>query len=173
MEARDIKGYDGLYKINELGHIFSYHRQGHLGSRMAYNIPPDHRWYPKVLLTKDGVRKTRSVHGLVAEAFIGERPAGMQVNHRNGEKNDPRLANLHYVTRSENALHAFRELHAKGGVTRGEAHHLNKLTTANVIDIRNDKLTDTHGYRATLARKYGVSQALISSILKRKIWKHI
>lgn len=48
------------------------------------------------------------VHWVVAEAFLGPRPEGLQINHKNGRKTDNRAVNLEYVTRSENMQHAVR-----------------------------------------------------------------
>jgi hypothetical protein len=59
--------------------------------------------YPTVAL---GRGRTRTVHSLVAEAFIGPRPHGMEVRHINGVRTDPRRVNLCYGTRSENILDA-------------------------------------------------------------------
>jgi hypothetical protein len=44
------------------------------------------------------------VHQLVAEAFIGPRPAGQEVRHLNGDPSDNRVENLAYGTRSQNVL---------------------------------------------------------------------
>jgi hypothetical protein len=52
-----------------------------------------------------GVNKKRKVmvHILVAEAFLGPRPHGMEIDHINTFRNDNRAKNLRYVTRYENA----------------------------------------------------------------------
>ena len=55
--------------------------------------------------------KKKSVHRLVAEAFLGAAPAGMQVNHKNGDRTDNRIENLEWCTASENVQHGFRVLH--------------------------------------------------------------
>lgn len=46
------------------------------------------------------------VHCLVALAFLGSKPDGKVVNHKNGIKKYNRLENLEYITYKENALHA-------------------------------------------------------------------
>lgn len=50
--------------------------------------------------------KWRAVHRMVYETFIGEIPAGMEINHRNMIRRDNRLENLELVTRMENIHHA-------------------------------------------------------------------
>lgn len=47
---------------------------------------------------------TRTVHSLVAAAFHGPRPEGLDVAHGNCVKTDNRASNLRYATRSENLL---------------------------------------------------------------------
>lgn len=81
---REIKGFEGRYGISNLGDIYSY-----VGKRMKKlkgNITP--RGYKQVTLRKDGKNHVFYVHRLVVEAFIGEIPNGLQVNHRNEIKTD-------------------------------------------------------------------------------------
>lgn len=47
----------------------------------------------------------RLMHQVVAHAFLGPCPEGLQVNHRNLIKADNRAANLEYVTHKENMAH--------------------------------------------------------------------
>src|SRR5690606_32223922 len=59
--------------------------------------------YPMVTIAyDDGARRYRTVHGLVAEAFIGPRPDGAHVCHQDGDRCNARLANLRYDTAGGN-----------------------------------------------------------------------
>lgn len=53
---------------------------------------------------------TRTVHSLVAEAFIGPLPEGMQCCHwdDDDDKTNPALSNLRYASRAENLADAYR-----------------------------------------------------------------
>lgn len=51
------------------------------------------------------------IHKLVLIAFVGK--SDLQGNHKNGNKDDNRLDNLEYVTRSENMLHVHDQLSDK------------------------------------------------------------
>ena len=89
-----IPGYEGIYKINELGTILGPYNK-------PLKINGDN--YPKVYLYKDGVRKHLSVHVLVMLAFVGPRPDGLQIRHKDGDVTNFKLDNLCYGTPKENA----------------------------------------------------------------------
>lgn len=60
--------------------------------------------YPQVRLSyKRGVQRTFRVHVLVANAFLGPRPSGMHVHHKNGDKTNNHIHNLQYVTPTTNS----------------------------------------------------------------------
>lgn len=72
--------------------------------------------YLKVRVHIDGRRVNRAVHRLVAEAFLGPRPALMQIRHLDGNRLHNAASNLRYGTAAENA--ADREAH--GTTARAE-----------------------------------------------------
>jgi hypothetical protein len=55
-------------------------------------------------------RKWRRAHRVVAETFLGSIPKGKEVNHKDMDKWNNKIANLEYMTRSENQLHWRRKL---------------------------------------------------------------
>lgn len=60
--------------------------------------------YPMVAL---GRGNSRTVHSLVAEAFLGPCPEGMEVLHADDNRQNPSLHNLSYGTRSRNLSEAW------------------------------------------------------------------
>lgn len=58
--------------------------------------------YRVVALHAPGRRQFRSVHSLVAEAFIGPRPKGLDIRHLDGDRLNCSVGNLRYGTRAEN-----------------------------------------------------------------------
>jgi len=54
-----------------------------------------------VTLSSDGFQKKYTVHNLVADAFLGECPAGHEIRHRDGDFTHNELSNLEYITRQE------------------------------------------------------------------------
>lgn len=90
------------YWISSDGYVISYRRNKN-GKIMKGS--PDTDGYIQVKLNE---RKLRSVHGLVAMAFIENPENKPQVNHINGIPCDNRVENLEWVTNSENQKHAYR-----------------------------------------------------------------
>lgn len=114
------------------------------------------------------VKKRRNLHTLVMEAFIGPRPAGMVVRHLDGNKANPRLANLAYGTYEENA--ADRIAHTGGN--RGSLHGLSKLTEEDVRSIRA-RYKPWQVTMKMLAGEYGVTPDCIKRIVTGTAWKHL
>lgn len=63
--------------------------------------------YMKVELFDNGSPRSRYVHRLVVEAFIGDIPSGLEVNHISGQKLDNRISNLEVVSHAMNVKHAW------------------------------------------------------------------
>jgi hypothetical protein len=99
-EFRDIKGYEGLYQISNLGRVKSLHFK-----KEVVLVKAIHRTgYFKINLSKDNKRKTRLVHQLVAESFLNHVRSGLKlvVNHINFNRLDNRVENLEILTNRAN-----------------------------------------------------------------------
>ena len=111
---KDIEGYEGLYKVSNLGNVKSLDRMVERfnnkvvikGIMLVQSL--DHRGYPLVNLHRDGKGKTTRVHRIVAQNFIDNPLNNKTVNHKNGNKLDNRVENLEWMTYKENSQHSFR-----------------------------------------------------------------
>jgi hypothetical protein len=124
----------------------------------------DNRGRKRFTLRRNGRSLKRLAHRLVLEAFVGPCPAGMEGCHENGDATDNSRTNLRWDTHSANLLDRRRH----GTTVCGEMVNTAKLTAEDVIVIR------AAGYPCKpLAKRYLVSETLISMIIRRKVWQHV
>lgn len=161
-----VKGHPG-YEVSDLGRVRSFWGRGTSGMRPFARLMVlvvRAQGYPWVNLRR-GCQ--RAVHGLVAEAFLGPTPEGMEVRHLDGNKRNAALSNLAYGTRSEN--YEDRERHGTGN--RGRVRSRGQDGSLNVVAIR--KIRDSGLSGTVLARELGVSSRAIYAARRRETWKHL
>jgi hypothetical protein len=151
--AKPIPGYGEKYRVFPGGEIWA-EGNGKNFKRGRFLKDYDSFGYRRVFLrSKDGY-DSYMVHRLVAEAYIGNPEGKPYVNHKNGLKHDNRVANLEWVTTSENAKHRFDVL--------GHKTHNRSLTDDQASDIRK-KLANGRT-RDQLAAEYKVNRSVIKQI---------
>lgn len=121
-----IPGYEGSYEVSDLGKVRSLDRITNDGKRVRgcvlkpFTMPSGHL---RVGLSP-GQGRTRKVHRLVLEAFVGPCPPEMEALHRNGIPGDCRLTNLRWGTKSDNARDQITHgVHPEASKTRCPAGH--------------------------------------------------
>lgn len=97
---KDIKGFEGLYKISNKGRIYSLITNK---IRKSYITK---KGYLRTSLCLNGKNKKFLVHQLVAQAFIPNPENKPQVNHIDCNKQNNCVNNLQWVTNRENFIHA-------------------------------------------------------------------
>lgn len=99
---------DGDYEVSNLGRV----RRARPGRKTwAGRLLATTRMkigYLKVSPVVNGKNVYMYVHVLVAEAFLGPKPEGHEINHIDGNKANASAANLEYVTHTGNMQHALR-----------------------------------------------------------------
>ncbi len=123
--------------------------------------------YTRVSLGQGSRRRAFHVHRLVADAFLGPRPEGTEVNHIDCNTQNPRLDNLEYVTPSENMQHSY--IVGKRD-SRGENNAHAKLTEEDVLKVLSLRGTMR---QLDIAAQFGVNQMLISLIFRGMAWSHV
>ena len=148
---KDIKGYEGKYKVSNLGRIKSLYKNKD-GKVMKYLSNPNGYLY--IALTKgDRNYKRLLIHRLVAIHFIPNPEDKPQVNHIDGNKHNNSVSNLEWVTGSENQIHAYNHK------LRGNKDIDDDL----IIDLYINKKMPT----TKIAKIYGVDYKTIVRRLKK------
>lgn len=164
---RSISGFDGLYEVSDMGRVRSLDRKVKRGDQYltvrGRVMTPSMagKGYRKVTLCRDGKQTHRYMHALVLETFVGPAPAGMEGAHGNGRRDDNRLTNLRWDTRSGN----FADKIIHGTATSGERHGRRKLCAADVRQIRR-----ASGNQNIIAARFGISRSQVYRIKMGLNW---
>jgi hypothetical protein len=166
---KDIEGYEGLYEISTFGNVRSVDRvirstKGHLRKLKSHGIKQliTGQGYFHVRIRKNGNRKTKFIHRLVAETFISNPGNYPIVNHIDGDKGNNHISNLEWVTSQQNAQHALK--HNLTSTT--------KLSKQEVLKIRELYASGEYTHRE-LANKFNVTPSNVGRIVRRDTWKII
>ncbi len=139
MKYKYIPNFEGLYQVSDTGIIKALKRAVKMPNGGVKEIKEHypklsvtHKGYLKVMLTdKNGVRKGRFVHRLVASCFINE--SELQVNHKDKNKQNNNVGNLEYVTNRQNVIHSIDKTKTSSKYT-GVTKQRNKWQCQKMID---------------------------------------
>lgn len=187
---KDIKGYERLYQVSNLGRIKSLERKVisyNRGRTYERTYPEkilkqakDKDGYVQVNLSKNGKGRTRKVHRLVAQAFISNFEEKPEVNHINGIRDDDRVDNLEWCTSSENNIHAYKVLKRGYKLPNKEQRKKYLDKVSKEIIQYEIKIVEKARYKSIreAERQTGILHTLISKCCNKKqetaggyIWK--
>jgi len=177
---KDIKGYEGLYAVDENGNVWSYEKTSPIGNKgavvkrggfMLKKHCAKRTTHQKVWLYKDGKRKQHQVHRLVAQAFIPNPENLPLINHKDCDPTNNHVDNLEWCTAKQNSIHAYQNGRWTPPNQSGSANSNAKFTDDDIKQIR--KLHESIGSCAEIARQYKVNHKTINQIVNRKRWAHI
>jgi hypothetical protein len=155
MAYKILDGYE-KYVIFSDGRIWSRSKKHFM------NPSPNTDGYPQTMFN----RKSKTVHILIAKAFVPNPRNLKEVNHKDGVKTNNHYSNLEWVTRGENIKHSYRlGLRNSDGAKKASS----KLKEWQVKAIRwLYKYTKTT--QKELGSFYGVTQSHIGYIVNNKSW---
>jgi hypothetical protein len=171
---KDVTDFEGFYKINDLGEVYSYDRYvrcAHNANRLikgrkmkAYLGKDGYLYY---LLTVNKTSKHYALHRLLAIHFIPNPHNKREVNHIDTNKLNNSLLNLEWATPKENIQHSIKA----GTNTQclpGENNPAAKLTKEKVLQIR-----EMEGNHTDIAKHFNVSRRIIGFIKSKQRWAHV
>ena len=108
-EWMDVKGYEGFYKVSNMGRILSLKRRTTNEHIMKQHISKDGYW--QVCLCKNNNVITHRVHRLVAEAFVPNPLNYPVINHKDENKLNNQYDNLEWCTVKQNTR--YKDMHIR------------------------------------------------------------
>lgn len=172
---KDVTNYEGLYKVSNLGNVFSERKQ--------INLKPgdNGRGYQFVNLWKNKTCVRFYVHRLIALEFIKNSDNKPQVNHIDCDKKNNKVDNLEWCNSFENMQHASlnKKLYCSDFqkkqtslANRGIKSHLSKLSEIDVIGIKKE-LQENIKTQKEISFLFNTTSANVGAIKRGKSWKHI
>jgi len=130
---KDIKGYEGLYQVSNLGRV---KRMGRVNVYSNMRARVEHEkvlklsnnkfGYKLVSLTKNKKENTFLIHRLVAIAFIENKNKYPNVNHLDNNPSNNFFYNLQWCTQKQNIQHAV----VQNRMSSGKNHYMNKIESS-------------------------------------------
>lgn len=176
VEMRDIPGLDGRYMAAIDGRIWSV-------ARSKFRNPSKQRTGYRTITVRCQMTKktmTKSVHRLIAIAWIPNQECLPQVNHKDGNKQNCAVKNLEWCTGSDNMKHAWET-----GLQPLTEQMINSARIAQKIAVKTKrKLTEKMIFEArarvaggeqqkSIAASFGVSQSLLSQALTGRTYQDV
>ena len=121
-EWRPVKGREGHYEVSNHGRVKSLpggHGRGAQG--VMLRAAPNSEGYLGVVLAKGGKKQWRTVHRLVASAFLENPCAYPFLNHIDHNRKNNSVINLEWCTAKYNTQHAVRAGRMRHGAVHPKA----------------------------------------------------
>ncbi len=164
-----IPDYEHLYEASTHGRIRRASAAHYFPKGYVLKQTKTKAGYLSLCLVNKGKVRSFRVNRVIAAAFLGPAPEYAHVNHRNGVKTDNRLANLEYVTPSQNQQHAYDMGRLTSAFKPGSQHPNAKLDEDKVRTIRQSSAIPA----SVLARQFGVSVATVRNVRRGANWSHV
>lgn len=159
-----VREFPDHYEISSLGRLRRVNPYRANQANKARVPQTAKNGYTVYMLSVGNKPYLRSAHRMVADAFLGPIPEGMQVNHKDGDKANSYLGNLEIVTQGENMAHSYRVLGRSPNRNYGNRNSRDGLAFVQVQEIRARYAAGGESYR-TLAKAYSTTSTTIARIV--------
>lgn len=178
---KDVVGFEQYFRVSNFGRVFSKRTNKILTQT---KLKTGYMVINTRIGGRDGVAYSLRVHRMVAEAFL-ENPSEVHldaasktvygkvlVNHKDGNKLNNSLANLEWVSPSENTRHAIACGLAEDW--RGENNPSARITEEDVMSILRlyEPKTKGRGCKA-IATILNLPIGAVNGVLYGNKWKHV
>lgn len=166
---KDVDGTEGKYVVSSLSKVKLKTSDKPLKPKI------DRYGYPTVKVLINGKFMTKTVHRIVATAFIPNPLLKKEVNHINGIKTDNSIDNLEWVTMKENQVHAWKSGLKKPSRPWKGKFGKEHFRSIPIIAIYPDGTTKDYNSGADAERETGIKKNAINAVCrgKRKSHKNI
>ena len=151
----DVDGFDGRYKVDELGNVYSMVKKGNV---MDYPVttlkPANNKGYLRVVLRHKGCNKSHGkyVHRLVAQAYVPNPNNYTEVNHIDGNKQNNHYSNLEWCSRKQNMQHAWDT-----GLCTNDMNKKGPLVRYIGTSVKNGTIIEVTSHEGLVASGFDVS----------------
>lgn len=156
---------DWPYEVSSFGNVRRIEYDGYGPLLKGGTSGPKRYKYPNVILSDGQRKKTFLRHHLVALVFMGPTPAGMEIDHKDGDRFNYRLDNLEFKTPSANIMGAVERGHR--GANRWNA----KLTEDDVRHIRQAQQMGLS--MKGIAEHFHIPYIQVYHVCKGNNWRHV
>jgi ParB family transcriptional regulator, chromosome partitioning protein len=167
-EWRPVVGYEEIYEVSSWGRIRRLQTRKRYQAGTLLTPSPRADGYLNVVLAANGDRESKLLHQIVAEAFLGPCPEGIQVNHRHpdGDRSRCWLSNLEYRTIADN--NEDQRIHRPAAYATRERIGISALKSTDLPEIRRALAMNCPVHE--IAQRFGVADGTIYAIRDCKSW---
>lgn len=162
---KDVKNYEGLYQVSNMGNVKSLNYQGKIREKIL-KPGSNNKGYQFYNLYKEGKVANIFVHRLVCQAFKGLDITDKKevVLHLDNNPANNNLSNLEVGDQSENILQAYRENRMKSPKAQlgkfGKDNHLSKQVAQFTLENEFIRVWDS---MSDIERELGIYHGSISA----------
>lgn len=165
-----VPDYADRYEISDQGQLRKLAYMDTNGRwRETKIIKSDIDWsgYPAFTLRSGAMSLKKRAHVLVAGAFLGPKPDGLEICHNDSNPLNCRADNLRYDTRKSN----FADKKLAGTENTGSRHGMSKITENDVLRIR--ALRKAGVSVKDILLEFNIGRSTVYQIIERRRWTHI